>query len=218
MNIISKKFCLSALLFNILLSSTADATCVEDIENANWLMAQKSCTEEANSNGPTKGQALFFMGIITSIQVDPAIEVNNTKSFEYFQKSADANFFPAYCALSDAYFHGNGTPENPEKSFYWAQKSAASGDADGAIYLSYFYNTGYGTSADIDSAKLWLMVARLKIDDFDQTTQEYFDSLIGVMSTDNRVVLMQQALDCINSNYQSCSITKVSKNSTDTVK
>jgi TPR repeat protein len=202
MRTIIKFGALSALGFAMLTANNAYADCITEMQQANWRMAIEKCETEAAE--PNAGQAQYFMGILKSAQFDESFTIDYKMSFNYFQKSANNGYTPAYYALSDAYYHAVGVEENPQQAFYWANKSAHSGDADGAVTLSYFYHSGYGTEPSDNNAKFWLMIARIKIDDFDQQTQSYFDTLIAEMPQTERVKLWDSAMLCIKTQYQNC--------------
>lgn len=200
MRIINNAFTAIALGLAVFATNT-QADCITEMQKANWRVAIQDCEKQAQDGN---GDALYYMGVLSSVQFDESFIIDYKKSFEYFQKSAKTGFIPAYYALSDAYHHGVGTDENPKEAFYWAEKSAHAGDADGAVYLSYFYSSGYGTVASEELAKFWLMVARIKIDDFDQQTQSYFDNMIGVLTKEQRIKLFDEAASCINSRFTQC--------------
>ncbi|MGN1393947.1 MAG: tetratricopeptide repeat protein [Succinivibrionaceae bacterium] len=193
----------TAIVF-LLFGSTSFATCADNMQKGEWLMALKNCTKEAEGNSPTKGEAYYFLGMLSMVQFDEAIAIDPVKSYKSFSESAKLGYFPSYYALADAYYHGLGVQANPTQAFYWADKSAHAGDPDGAIYLSNFYHNAYATEQNEGLAKLWLMVARIKFNEFDEQTQIYFDNLIGVMEKEDRILLLKDATECISSNYQNC--------------
>ena len=196
---------ISSIIITLIPTIVFATTCAEYVSQGAWDKVFNVCQKEAENVGETQGQANYFMGVLNNVKVVENFQPDTQKSFKYFQKSAELNFVPAYFALSSAYYAGIGVDENPTQAFYWAKRSAENGDVDGAIYLSFFYKSGYGTQKDINSSLLWITIANIKSsEDFDMQTQEFFNKTVGALTKESRVVLFDKAMTCIRSNYKDC--------------
>lgn len=69
--------------------------------------------------------------------------VDLTKAFEYFTKSAMEGDEYAQFLLGECYYHGDGTPQNKEKSLEWYAKSAEQGLRPAMLCMSRSYPYNY---------------------------------------------------------------------------
>ncbi len=193
-----------SILATLLISNIAYADCLDAMKKANFAQAFELCPKEAEKAGPTQAQTQYFLGALYSVDIDEQHKADKAKSFKYFLSAAKKSYTPAYYAVSDSYYHGNGVAKDPKKSFEWAKKSAFSKDVNGAVYLSEFYRTGFGVKASETDSLLWLMIAHILSDKLDDRTQEYFNTTIGTLSRDSRVQLFGDATVCLQSKFTKC--------------
>lgn len=79
-------------------------------------------------------------------------DIDNSKSFFYYQKGASAGCVDAMERLARCYYHGRGVAEDNDKAFTWFSKACQAGHEDVWYTLGECYLGGYGTKQDIPKA------------------------------------------------------------------
>jgi TPR repeat protein len=131
-----------------------DAQCIlAKIYEGNALVTRdlakaKNYYEMAAKQNDAKAQ--YWLGILNSQ------EKNYTEAKKWLERSVDQKFIPAYTALADLFFMGNGVKKDYTQAKILYEEAAKAQDHSALTMLGVMYATGLGVTQNIDTAKMYL--------------------------------------------------------------
>ncbi len=102
------------------------------------------------------GEACYILGCI---YLEEEEKQDFAKSLEYYMKSAELEYTPAYNQVGIIYSYGYGVTEDQEEAFKWFLKGAETGDDVAQYNVGINYLQGRGTKKDRDKAKEYLLLS-----------------------------------------------------------
>ncbi len=109
------------------------------------------------------GRSFSFLVItcllLVAMLYSPAALAAPDADLSQTRAAAEHGFVHQQVVLGEAYFNGNGVPQDLKLAAYWYEKAAGSGDPLAMNQLGYFYQTGIGVAADPSRAVHWYQLA-----------------------------------------------------------
>ena len=121
-----------------------------------------SLIQKASHFGCSQGQFLLATFYQYGLK---GLEVDKSKAFQLYNKSAKQNYSPAISNLSQCYRLGIGVEANPKYEFQWTRKAASYLHPTDCGNLAILYYKGRGTPKNMEKSQYWFKIASIGDDD-----------------------------------------------------
>jgi TPR repeat protein len=84
--------------------------------------------------------------------------ISNKKMLQ-LKTRAELGYVRQEIELANAYFTGNGVPQDTAQAAHWYERAAQAGNAEAQNQIGYFYQSGIGVPVDLERAARWFQLA-----------------------------------------------------------
>ncbi|RLA80499.1 MAG: hypothetical protein DRG78_10820 [Epsilonproteobacteria bacterium] len=139
-----------SIIFTTILFAGSYENGIESYKKASFKEALKSFTIASSNND---NRAMLVIGIMYAN--GDGVKQSEDKSFEWFEKAANAGNIHACSKLGNIY----ASKKDFKNAFKWFEKAALKGDNKSAYHLGYFYTGGLGVTMDLEQALKWYEIS-----------------------------------------------------------
>ncbi len=152
-----------------MVTDTASESGIDYVEAINWF------TRAAQEGGDP--EAMYELGHIYQESDDPSIK-NEALADNWYRKSADLCYMPAYIGLGNLYGTQGSSLEDARKSQEWYEKAAKLGNQDAQMALAKaLAQGGKGAQPDFKQALKWLLVVKLGLEKVGDKSSDYYKEI-----------------------------------------
>jgi uncharacterized protein len=143
-----KKMTLMALLMSISLSAGLIEDGITQARKGNnseaLALFEKSCNETKTAQGCYYSAQAYGKGTV--------VPKDNTKAFDYYQKSCDFGYTDGCMVVGSAYYYGRGVQQDYVKAEKILAQACDEGDTNGCFLVASIYDLGQGVTRDTTKA------------------------------------------------------------------